>query len=172
MSAEPVACVSCGALNPSNLERCNDCGAVLDKLTPLTVQRRADGEDVPAFSPKWLGATAGGVLLVAGFFVVLLPFVLTMYDPQGFPGVAIVILASLLVGLGCGLRVPYRVYLECAAGATIAACVLVSYVASVSDVRALDTGRYVVAVLLSGLSGGLGAFLGEHAAARTRAPVR
>ena len=60
----------------------------------------------------------------------------------------------------------------CAAGATIAASVLVPYIAHVSDVRALDTGRYVLGIILAGLSGGLGAFLGEQAAARMRVPAR
>jgi hypothetical protein len=168
MAAQNLSCVSCGAANEAGRARCNDCGATLDKMEPITSHRPGVGADAPAFAVGWfLAALAIDLVLLAGL-IIGLPFAISSYDPQGFPGIAIGFAVWFVSGLVLGRISPYRLYFEIFAAGAISATFIIAYIALNSDVRAMDTGSYVTAGIIGALIAGLGAFFGERKAEPTR----
>lgn len=164
MADKKINCVVCGAQNAAGVERCDGCGAKLEALvTGIEGPMKGHASlDQGPFDLKWMLAAAAGYGLVLGIAVVALPFVIRSYDPQGLPGLVIIDLVFGLGGLFVGWRSARRTYLEPAAAALCVAALLVPYIASISDVRALDPFGYVTAAFLGVLAAGLGAYLGER----------
>ncbi len=165
MAAPSQVCVSCGAANPTQRERCEGCGAKLEPLvTPSGGSAAGSGSfHQEPFSVRWAGIAFGFYVVTLGIALVLLPFVIRTYDPQGLPGLLIADALWFVGGLLVGLRSPGRSYLEPVAAAALTAAIFVPYVAHISDVRALDTFGYVTAALIGLMGAGLGSYLGEHA---------
>lgn len=164
MAENKIVCVVCGASNAANLARCDACGA---KLEPLVSgiegpQKGHASLHQGPFDFKWVLATTAAYVVVLGIVLVGLPFVIRIYDPQGLPGLLIADAVFSLGGFLVGLRSRGRTYLEPVLAATLTAAGVVPYIASISDVRALDTFGYVTAGFIGMLGAGLGAYLGER----------
>lgn len=164
MAEKKMSCVVCGASNAANLSRCEGCGA---KLEPLVSgiegpQKGHASLHQGPFDLKWMLSATVGYGLVLGIVLVALPFVIRTYDPQGLPGLLIADAVWAAGGFFVGLRSRGRTYLEPAAAAIVTSAVIVPYIASISDVRALETFGYVTAAFIGVLGAGLGAFLGER----------
>lgn len=162
MAVQSISCVTCGAANPDTQERCNDCGALLVKLNPITTRNAGGSGDVPAFAFGWFGGSLVAYVVILGVLLGVAPKVLSAYDPQGFPGLAIAIGVWFVGGLIAGRLSPYRTYIESALAALVCAALVIPYVASISDVRAMDVGSYVLAGVVGVLAAGLGSFLGDR----------
>jgi hypothetical protein len=162
MAAKTLSCVSCGAVNPGDRPRCDECGATLEAMVPLTAGRSATGVETPTFSIGWfVGSIVAHAVLLA-VLIVGLPFVVRTYDPQGFPGIAIGFAVWFVVGLVFGRIAPYRIYFESFFAATITAALIIPYIAHISDVRALEWGSYWLAGFIGADLAWLGAYFGER----------
>lgn len=156
MAAQSPVCFNCGAPQVGTRERCEACGA---KLEALAVSTSAAGE---GFRVKWAAFALGFYAVTIGLAIVVLPFAIRTYDPQGLPGLMIADALYLVGGFFVGLRAGGRAYLEPVFAAGLTAAAFVPYVAHISDVRALDAFGYVTAALIGLMSAGLGSFLGER----------
>lgn len=164
MAEKKMDCVVCGASNAASLARCDACGA---KLEPLVAgiegpQKGHASLHQGPFDLKWVLAATASSAVVLGILLVALPLVIRTYDPQGLPGLLIADAVLSLGGFLVGLRSRGRTYLEPIAAAALVVGAVVPYVASISDVRALDTFGYVTAGFIGILGAGLGAYLGER----------
>lgn len=166
MSTEQeVTCPMCGFKNPESIERCRSCGAKVEELSSTysdeeAYERRYQQD---GFEWKWAIRSAVAFLAVNIVFLVGLPFVIKVYDPQGLAGLLISVGIFLAGGIGVGLVSPGKTFLEPAVGALIAVIPTASYVAITTPEGPFQPTllAYIVAGSMGVMLALFGAFLGE-----------
>lgn len=170
MAAEEIICAICGAKNPGNIERCRSCGARIDQgaseLTDEEAYERRHQQDT--FEWKWVLIAAGVFVGLHAVFLALLPIVISAYDPQGLPGIAIAVLLWFVGGIVVGWMSPGKTFVEPAVGALLAAVPTIFWLDYIADVHQQPIYAYIFAALMGVMCTLFGAFLGEKIQMGTR----
>jgi hypothetical protein len=119
---EEIVCPMCGFRNSVDQERCVACGAKVEVLSAShagedDLARRHQHDD---FAWKWALIAAAVLVVVQGVVLGLLPLLFGSFDPQGFAGLALSAPLFFAGGVGLGLALPRRGFLEPAVGALLA----------------------------------------------------
>ncbi|TFH29169.1 MAG: hypothetical protein E4H00_07440 [Myxococcales bacterium] len=162
MAVEETECHVCGAGNPRGTERCRSCGArlteVLAELTEEELYARRYQPD--GFEVRWVFISFGLFLVMAALALALLPLVIPMYDPQGFPGIVITIVLWFLGAAAINYVSPGKNFLEPPVGGVLAAIPTMIFLSSIADVYQLSSGAYVLGTLMATMMALMGAFVG------------
>jgi len=163
MAAEEIECHVCGASNPKVSERCRSCGARLSELASDLSEEEvyARRHQPDEFEPRWVFISFGLFLVMAALAVALLPLIISTYDPQGFPGIVIVIILWFIGAGAINYASPGKNFLEPPVGGFLAAIPTMVYLSSIADVYKLSTGAYVLGVLMATMMALMGAFVGN-----------
>ncbi|MBZ0118842.1 MAG: zinc finger Ran-binding domain-containing protein [Sandaracinaceae bacterium] len=103
-SKEQLVCHVCGFANAPNADRCVSCGAKLEELAG----GYGEADDAHAgkrrgFSPVWAAVSFGLYLFLEALALVVLPLVVSSYDPQGFTAILVsasgFIVGAIVLGL-------------------------------------------------------------------------
>ena len=98
---------------------------------------------------------------MAALALALLPLVIPMYDPQGFPGIVIAITLWFLGAAAINYVSPGKNFLEPPVGGLLAAIPTMIFLSSIADVYQLSTGAYVLGTLMATMMALMGAFVGN-----------
>jgi uncharacterized membrane protein YhdT len=165
MAAEAeILCPMCGGMNPPDAERCRSCGA---KVEPLTASYSSDEEQARRyqqdhFELRWALRATAVYLVLQTIILVILPFVISTFDPQGLPGLLISVVVWFFGGIVVGFVSPGKTFVEPAVGALIAVIPTVAYIGlSTPDGFQPSLLAYVVTAMLGVMISLFGAFLGE-----------
>jgi drug/metabolite transporter (DMT)-like permease len=163
MAAEEIECHVCGAGNPKDSERCRSCGARLSELaSELTEEELYARRHQPdGFEIRWVFISFGLFLVMAALALALLPLVIPMYDPQGFPGIVIAITLWFLGAAAINYFSPGKNFLEPPVGGLLAAIPTMVFLSSIADVYQLSVGAYVLGALMATMMALMGAFVGN-----------
>jgi hypothetical protein len=163
MAAEEIECHVCGAGNPRDSERCRSCGARLSELaSELTEEELYARRHQPdGFEIRWVFISFGLFLVMAALALALLPLVIPVYDPQGFPGIVIAITLWFLGAAAINYVSPGKNFLEPPVGGLLAAIPTMIFLSSIADVYQLSTGAYVLGTLMATMMALMGAFVGN-----------
>lgn len=163
MAAAQIECHVCGAENARGIERCQSCGARLSELAAeLTEEElRARRNQPDEFEPRWVFISFGLFIVLAALSLALLPLLISVYDPQGFPGIVIAIALWFAGAAAINYLSPGKNFLEPPVGGFLAAIPTMVYLSSVADVYQLSTGAYVLGVLMATMMALMGAFVGN-----------
>jgi len=163
MAAEEIECHVCGAGNPRDSERCRSCGArlseVASELTEEELYARRHQPD--GFELRWVFISFGVFLVAAALALALLPMVVPVYDPQGFPGIVITIVLWFLGAAAINYFSPGKNFLEPPVGGLLAAIPTMVFLSSIADVYQLSVGAYVLGTLMATMMALMGAFVGN-----------
>jgi hypothetical protein len=164
MAAKEIECHVCGAANPSGTERCQSCGARLSELAvePTEAELRARRNQPDDFDLRWVFISFGAFLVAAAFTLALLPLVIPVYDPQGFPGIIITVALWFVGSAVINYVSPGKHFLEPPVGGLLAALPTMLYLSSVADVYQLSGGAYVLGALMATMMALMGAFVGNQ----------
>ncbi len=163
MAADEIECHVCGARNARGTERCQACGARLSELAAELSEEElyARRHQPDEFELRWVFIAFGLFLVLAALALALLPLVISTYDPQGFPGIAITVALWFLGAAAINYLTPGKKFLEPPVGGLLAAIPTMIYLASVADVYRLSNGAYVLGVLMATMMALMGAFVGN-----------
>ncbi len=163
MAAEEIECHVCGASNPKISERCRSCGARLSELaSELSEEELYARRNQPdEFELRWVFISFGLFLVMAALAVGLLPLIIPTYDPQGFPGIVIIIVLWFVGAAAINYLSPGKNFLEPPVGGFLAAIPTMVFLSSIADVYQLSTGAYVLGVLMATMMALMGAFVGN-----------
>jgi hypothetical protein len=163
MAAEEIECHVCGAGNPKSSERCGSCGARLSELaSELTEEELYARRHQPdEFEIRWVFISFGLLLVMAALALALLPLIIPVYDPQGFPGIVITIILWFIGAAAINYISPGKNFLEPPVGGLLAAVPTMIFLSSVADVYQLSTGAYVLGTLMATMMALMGAFVGN-----------
>jgi uncharacterized membrane protein YhdT len=165
MAAEAeIPCPMCGGTNPPDAERCRSCGAKVEVLTSsyTTEEERARRYQQDHFELRWALRASAVYLVAQTVILVILPFVVSTFDPQGLPGLLISVVVWFFGGIIVGFVSPGKTFVEPAVGALIAVIPTVSYIAlTTPDGFQPSLLAYVVTAILGVMISLFGAFLGE-----------
>ncbi|MBT8470140.1 MAG: hypothetical protein KJN97_15445 [Deltaproteobacteria bacterium] len=163
MAAEEIECHVCGASNPKVSERCRSCGARLSELASELSEEEvyARRHQPDEFELRWVSISFGLFLVMAALALALLPLIISAYDPQGFPGIMIVIILWFIGAAAINYLSPGKTFLEPPVGGFLAAIPTMVYLSSIADVYQLSTGAYVLGVLMATMMALMGAFVGN-----------
>jgi hypothetical protein len=157
MASDPIMCAVCGAHNDAASLRCTSCGARLEAVFDVPGWNQARG-----FAPLWALVAFGIDASLAAIALVALPPVIAAYDPQGLPGVMILIGISFFGALvTSALSGERRTYFEPALGAALSVGPALWYLVRISDVRELSEIALVAGGTLAVMVTVLGANVGE-----------
>lgn len=164
MAADEIECHVCGAANPRGTERCQSCGARLSELaSELSEEELYARRNQPdEFDLRWVFISFGAFLVAAAFTLALLPMVISVYDPQGFPGIVITVVLWFVGSAAINYVSPGKHFLEPPVGGLIAAIPTMLYLSSIADVYQLSGGAYVLGALMATMMSLMGAFVGNH----------
>ena len=165
MAAETIACGVCGAANDKKHTRCQSCGARLEELQAAELsddERYARRYAQDHFVWKWVFTALAVYLPLEAILLVVLPKVVSSYDPQGLPGILIATAVWFVGGVVIGAVSPGRTYLEPAVAALIASIPTVLYLDHIADVREMSAVHYIASALLGVMATVLGSFAGER----------
>lgn len=164
--ADTVTCPMCGFENQAAAKRCVSCGAKIeafgagDYTEEEALARRFEQED---FEWKWAGVACAIYLGLQTVALVILPLVISAFDPQGFAGLAISVGIWFVGGMVVGAVSPGKTFLEPAVGAALSALPTIAYQRFITpegfDLPMLE---YIVAGLLGIMISLFGAFIGER----------
>jgi hypothetical protein len=174
MPAERIECHVCGAGNAIGTERCQSCGARLSEVAvelsdeELHARRHQPDE----FELRWVFISFGVLLLAAAFVLALLPLVIPIYDPQGFPGIVITVALWFTGAALINYVAPGKRFLEPPVGGFLAAIPTMLYLSSVADVYRLSGGAYVLGALMATMMALMGAFVGNLVRGERTPPAR
>jgi hypothetical protein len=164
--ADNVTCQVCGFSNQASAARCVSCGAKLEALgagdytEEEALARRFEQE---SFEWKWTGISVGVYVVLQAIALVLLPLLISSFDPQGMAGLGISVGIWFVGGIVMGVISPGRTFLEPAVGAAIAALPTISYQMMVTpDGFEPSILAYVIGGLLGVMISLFGAFIGER----------
>lgn len=164
-ATEPeITCPMCGFKNPQSVERCHSCGARVETLTASYSDDEASARryQQEQFELRWALTAAGVYLAAQTVILVILPLIISAFDPQGLPGLLISVGVWFVGGIVVGLLSPGKTFVEPAVGALIAVIPTVSYLAIVTPEGFQPTLlAYIVTALLGVMISLFGAFLGE-----------
>jgi hypothetical protein len=167
MASDPIMCAVCGAHNAAENARCTSCGARLESLFDTAGRNQAKG-----FSAVWALVALGIDAALAVLALVLLPLVISAYDPQGLPGVMILIGIAFVGALVTAYLSPERTYFEPAIGAAFTVVPALWYLVSITDVREISELALVAGGILAVMVTVLGANVGEKLQGPVRAKSR
>jgi len=174
MAAQQIECHVCGVGNSIGMERCRACGARLaEVVTELTEEElRARRHQPDEIEPRWVGISFGLFLALAALALGLLPLIISVYDPQGFPGIMITIVLWFVGAAGINYVSPGKNFIEPAMGGLLAAIPTMIYLASMADVYRLSNGAYVLGTLMATMMALMGAFVGNLLRGDREPPAR
>jgi hypothetical protein len=163
MAGEEIECHVCGAGNPKDSERCRSCGArlseVASELTEEELYARRHQPD--GFELRWVFISFGMLLVMAALALALLPLLIPVYDPQGFPGIVITIILWFIGAAVLNYVSPGKNFLEPPVGGLLAAIPTMVFLSGVADVYQLSPGAYVLGTLMATMMALMGAFVGN-----------
>src|SRR4051794_39461073 len=163
MAAEAeILCPMCGGMNPPDAERCRSCGAKVEALIASysSEEERARRYQQDHFELRWALRATAVYLVLQTVILVILPFVIPTFDPQGLPGLLISVLVWFFGGIVVGFVSPGKTFVEPAVGALIAVIPTVTYIAiSTPDGFQPTLLAYVVTAMLGVMISLFGAFL-------------
>jgi hypothetical protein len=163
MTSGNIECHVCGAGNDRGTERCQSCGARLSELSAELSDEEiyARRHQPDEFDLRWVFISFGLFLVSAALTLGLLPMVIPIYDPQGFPGIMITIVLWFLGAAAINYICPGKKFLEPPVGGLLAAIPTMFYLSSIADVYELSSGAYVLGVLMATMMALMGAFVGN-----------
>ncbi len=164
--ADTVTCPMCGFENQAGATRCVSCGAKIEAFgageytEEESLARRFEQED---FEWKWAGIACGVYVAMQTVFLVILPLIISSFDPQGLAGLGISVAIWFLGGIVMGLISPGKTFLEPAVGAAIAAIPTIMYQRAITP-EGFEPSMlaYIVAGVLGIMISLFGAFIGER----------
>ena len=156
MASSTIMCAVCGAQNDAVSKRCNSCGATLEPLFEASTRREARG-----FSGRWALIAFAFDAALAAIALALLPLALPAYDPQGLPGVMILIVIAFLGAVVTAFLSPGRTYFEPGVGAAFMVGPALWYLVQITDVRELSELSVIAGGILAVITTVLGANVGE-----------
>jgi hypothetical protein len=164
MASQEIVCTVCGAKNEPNATRCTSCGARIDPLdsreySAEEMHQRRYQQD--SFSWKWTAIAFGIFVVLQSIALVLLPMVISSYDPQGLPGLLISAGVWFVGGIVVGRASPGKTFLEPAVAAALAVIPTLLYLNYIADVYALTPLANIVGGLIGVMVTLLGSFIGE-----------
>jgi DNA-directed RNA polymerase subunit RPC12/RpoP/uncharacterized membrane protein YhdT len=161
---QEITCPMCGFKNPQSVERCRSCGAKVEALTTTYTEEEAHARRYQQehFEIKWALMAAGVYLAAQAVILILVPFIISSFDPQGLPGLLISVGVWFVGGIAVGVISPGKTFVEPAVGAMIAVIPTISYLAlTTPDGFQPTLLAYIVTALLGVMISMFGAFLGE-----------
>jgi hypothetical protein len=163
MATELIECHVCGAGNRRGTERCQACGARLSELAAdLSVEELQARRNQPdEFELRWVAISFGVFLALGALVLGVLPMVISVYDPQGFPGIAITIVLWFTGAAAINYVSTGKNFLEPPVGGFLAAIPTMLYLSSIADVYRLSDGAYVLGALMATMMALMGAFVGN-----------
>ncbi len=162
MAAEEIICGICGASNQENAERCRSCGARIIQLS----QELSDEElyarrhQQESFEWKWVFVSFVVFLILGAIALAILPLIISVYDPQGFAGIVIVILLWFVGAAAVNFISPKKAFLEPPVGGLLATFPTMLYLSSIADVYQLSMVAYVFGGMMAVMMALMGAFVG------------
>ena len=173
---DEMICHVCGFKNAPDAERCVSCGAKLEELSgaysPEEEARKRGQQD--GFDIKWAVLSFVVYVVLQAIFLVALPAVIDVYDPQGFTALMISVAVWFAGGVLVGFLSPGKTFLEPAVGALIAIIPTVWWISNTTPGAGehytgpgdlgfgLTMPAYVIGGLLGGMISLFGAYLGER----------
>ncbi|NLY93569.1 MAG: hypothetical protein GXY23_06025 [Myxococcales bacterium] len=157
MASETLPCAVCGASNPASQARCTACGARLESLDDV----RAASAQATGFALRWALVAFGIDAVLVAVLLVALPLVVPAYDPQGLPGVMILIAVTFVGALVTALLSPERTYFEPGLGAALVVAPAMWHLVRITDVRELSDMAVLAGGILAVMVTVLGATVGE-----------
>jgi hypothetical protein len=173
---DQIVCHVCGFKNAPDATRCVSCGAKIDTVSVdyTAEEEAARANQQEGFSVVWVGAAFGVYVLLQAIVLVLLPLVISSFDPFGGSSGGVAALAISCVvwffgGIVVGFISPGKTFLEPAVGAFLSCIPTILYVVWQSpeglSPSMLESGVLGIMGIMISL---FGAFLGERVQARTR----
>ncbi len=164
--ADMVTCPMCGFENQSGATRCVSCGAKIEAFgageytEEESRARRFEQED---FEWKWAGIACGVYIAMQFVVLVILPLIISSFDPQGLGGLGISVVIWFFGGIVMGLISPGKTFVEPAVGAAMAAVPTILYQRAITP-EGFEPSMlaYIVAGVLGIMISLFGAFLGER----------
>ena len=168
---DEIVCHVCGFKNAPSAERCVSCGAKVEVVavdyTAEEVAAREDQQE--GFSPMWVVIAFGIYVTLQAIVLVLLPLVISSYDPIGVAGLAISIVVWFFGGIVVGFVSPGKTFIEPAVGACLACVPTIAYNLFVTPDGFQPSVMEAMVMGVMGIMISLfGAFLGERIQGRTR----
>lgn len=171
MAASEIVCPMCGFKNPAEASRCASCGARVEALSSSDMteeELHAKRHQQEGFEWKWVFVAFGIYMILQAIVLVAMPLVITMYDPQGAPGLLISAAVWFVGGILVGFVSPGKTFLEPAVGAMLAAVPTIGWLMHISEVQPLSLLAAIIGGLLGVMITLFGAFLGEKLQMGTR----
>jgi len=164
--ADTVTCPMCGFENQGGATRCVSCGAKIEALgagdytEEESLAKRFEQEN---FEWKWAGIACGVYVAMQTVFLLILPMIISSFDPQGLAGLGISVVIWFFGGIVMGVISPGKTFLEPAVGAAIAALPTIAYQRAITP-EGFEPSMlaYVVAGVLGIMISLFGAFIGER----------
>jgi hypothetical protein len=174
-SKDHVICHVCGFKNAPEAERCVSCGAKLEELSgSYSAEEEAKKRTQQGgFAVRWALISFVVYLALQTLVLVALPYVIDVYDPQGFSALMISMGVWFVGGVIVGFISPGKTFIEPAVGALFAVVPTVWWLVSTTPQVAvgreeqlgggfqLTMPAYVIGGLLGGMISLFGAFVGE-----------
>jgi len=156
----------CGFENQGGATRCVSCGAKIEAFgageytEEEVLARRFEQED---FEWKWAGIACGVYVGFQAVILVLMPLIISSFDPQGLAGLGISVLIWFFGGMVMGFISPGKTFLEPAVGAAIAVVPTITYQRAITP-EGFEPSMlaYIVAGILGIMISLFGAFIGER----------
>lgn len=164
--ADTVTCPMCGFENQAGVARCVSCGAKIEAFgageytEEEALARRFEQEH---FEWKWAGIACGIYMALQTVILVIMPSIISVFDPQGLAGLGIAVVIWFFGGMIMGFISPGKTFLEPAVGAAIAAIPTIAYQRAITP-EGFEPSMlaYIVASMLGIMVSLFGAFLGER----------
>ncbi|MEZ4254279.1 MAG: zinc ribbon domain-containing protein [Polyangiales bacterium] len=163
---QEIVCPVCGAKNKPDTERCTSCGARLERLSSVGLSQEelyADRYQQHGFVWKWVFTSFGIYMALQVVTLMILPLVISTYDPQGLAGLAISAAVWFVGGGIVGFISPGKTFFEPVVGAMLAVGPTIVYLIQVSEVYPITLLSAVVSAALGVMITLFGAFIGEYA---------
>ncbi|QQR90745.1 MAG: zinc finger Ran-binding domain-containing family 2 protein [Myxococcales bacterium] len=161
---EPITCPMCGFSNEAGSQRCVSCGA---KLMMTTAEYASDeGEhrryQQDGFDWRWVAGSAIAFLVVEILVLVVLPILITPFDPMGITGLVVAVGIWFVGGIIVGVVSPGKTFMEPAVGALVVLGPTIIYQMLITP-EGFDSSllAYLVVGLLGAMWTLFGAFFGE-----------
>ena len=163
MATDQIECHVCGFSNAKGTERCRSCGARLSEVAtePTEEELYARRYQPDEFEIRWVFISFGLFLVLAALVLALLPMIIPIYDPQGFPGIMITIVLWFVGAAAINYVSPGKNFLEPPCGGLLAAVPTMIFLWSIADVYQLSPGAYVLGTLMATMMALMGAFVGN-----------
>ncbi len=160
MQIDAIFCQVCGFKNQVTASRCEACGAKIEAITDDD-NVNANAHDEFSWS---IALTTTAIFAVAGaILLIVLPKVISAYDPMGMPALMVMILVWFLGGLGVGFTARGKHIVEPVVAVLIVVLPTIGYISMITP-EGFDPSfaTYAVGGLLGVMSSMFGALMGER----------